>query len=148
SGEPARSGQTVFLDLNKNGILDAGEPSVTTNASGAYTFTGLTSGTYTVREVLLGGTILSTPAAGSFTLTVTGGAVLSGQNFGNVLTSITIPLTLPPTTPFPAQGSPNADYVEAIYRAVLNRNADPGGLASWAGSLNSGSMTRLQVVQG
>jgi acylphosphatase len=59
-----------------------------------------------------------------------------------------VPLTLPPTTPFPAQGSPNADYVEALYRSILNRNADAGGLASWTSQLNNGTVSRLQVVQG
>src|SRR6202035_1474343 len=55
----------------------------------------------------------------------------------------------PPTTPFPKQGktNPNADYVEGIYRAILNRDADAGGLAAWTGQLNSGGLTRLQVVQ-
>ena len=59
-----------------------------------------------------------------------------------------MPLTLPPSTPFPAQGDANPDYVEATYRAVLNRNADPGGLTYWAGQLTSGALTRLDVVQG
>jgi hypothetical protein len=56
-------------------------------------------------------------------------------------------LTLPPNTPFPAQGNANADYVEALYRSILDRNADPGGLAGWTNALNSGSLSRLQVVQ-
>ena len=30
-------GATVFLDINKNGVLDAGEPSATTDATGKYT---------------------------------------------------------------------------------------------------------------
>jgi hypothetical protein len=45
-------------------------------------------------------------------------------------------------------GNANADFVEAVYRAVLDRNADPGGLANWTGLLNSGALSRLQVVQG
>ena len=76
------------------------------------------------------------------------GSAFSNQNFANVLTSITVPLTLPPTTPFPAQGNANADYVEAIFRAVLNRNADAGGLSFWTGLLNQGTDTRLQAVEG
>jgi hypothetical protein len=38
--------------------------------------------------------------------------------------------------------------VEAVYRAVLDRNADAGGLANWTSLLNSGVLSRLQVVQG
>jgi hypothetical protein len=58
-----------------------------------------------------------------------------------------VPLTLPPTSPFPKQGSANADYIEALYRTILDRNADPGGLAAWVGALDSGALSRLQVVQ-
>ena len=120
--EPALAGITVFLDTNNNGVLDAGEPTSVTNASGVYSFSGLAAGTYTVREVLLGGSILSTPASGSYSLTIANGSSFTGKNFANVLTSITVPLTLPPNTTFPSQGNANADFVEAIYRAVLNRN--------------------------
>jgi Domain of unknown function (DUF4214) len=138
----------VYLDVNNTGAFAAGDPIATTSANGAYSFTGLAPGTYIVREVLLGGVILSAPSIGSYSLTIASGSDFSNQNFANVLTSITVPLTLPPTTPFPSQGNANADYVEAIYRAVLDRNADPGGLSSWTGDLNTGKLTRLQVVQG
>jgi autotransporter-associated beta strand protein len=148
SGEPGVVGVPVFLDLNDNGVPDAGEPTATTNANGAYSFVGLTPDTYVVRQVLLGGTILSVPSTGSYSLTVAGGSNFANQDFAEVFTSITVPLTLPPTTPFPAQGNANADFVEAVYRAVLNRNADQGGLSSWTGHLNGGTYTRLQVVQG
>ncbi len=92
--------------------------------------------------------LLSAPANDSYQVALTSGATVSGQNFADVLTSIAVPLTLTPSTPFPAQGNANADYVEAVYRAVLNRNADSGGLANWTGQLNSGALSRLQVVQG
>jgi hypothetical protein len=46
------TGVTVYLDLNNDGILDAGDWVTTTNKSGAYTFTGLAPGVYTVREQL------------------------------------------------------------------------------------------------
>jgi hypothetical protein len=42
------SGATVFCDTNGNGVLDTGEASVTTNASGKYTFTQQCSGTVVV----------------------------------------------------------------------------------------------------
>ncbi|HEV8062957.1 MAG TPA: DUF4214 domain-containing protein [Gemmataceae bacterium] len=147
-GEPGLAGQTVFLDLNNTGVLAAGAPTATTAANGAYSFTGLAPGTYTVRQFLLGGVLLSTPASGSYSVTIASGSSFNNQNFGDVLTSITVPLTLPPITAFPAQGNANADYVEAIYRAVLDRNADQAGLSYWTGVLNNGAFSRLQVVQG
>jgi hypothetical protein len=148
SGDPGLAGQTVYLDLDGSGTLQSGDPTATTDANGDYQFTSLSDGTYTVRQVLLGGELLSAPTSGSDQATVANAASVTGQNFADVLTSIAVPLTLPPSTPFPSQGSPNADYVEALYRAILNRNADPGGLASWTSALNSGAVSRLQVVQG
>jgi hypothetical protein len=147
AGEPGIAGQTVFLDLAGTGTLQEGDPTAVTDAAGNYQITISNPGTYTIREVLLGGVVLSAPASGSYSVTVSGGQKISGQNFGNVPTSIAVPLTLRPTTPFPKQGNATADYVEALYRAILDRNADPGGLASWTSQLDSGALTRLQVVQ-
>jgi Tol biopolymer transport system component len=147
-GEPGIAGQTVFIDVDGSGQLKAGDPTATTDANGNYQFAGLSTGTYTVRQVLLGGVLLSAPGNGSYQVSLTSGMGVTGQNFADVLTSIAVPLTLPPVTPFPAQGNANADYVEALYRAILDRNADAGGLANWTNLLNSGRLSRLQVVQG
>jgi hypothetical protein len=147
-GEPGLAGQTLFLDLDGSGQLKPGDPTATTDANGDYQLTGLNAGTYTVREVLLGGVLLSAPASGSDSVTLTSGQSVTGQNFASVLTSIGVPLTLPLNTSFPAQGNANADYVEALYRAVLDRDADAGGLANWTSLLNNGTQTRLQIVQG
>src|SRR5262249_15083921 len=111
-------------------------------------FTVSSAGTYRVRPVLLGGVLLGTPASGSNPVTLTSGATVTGQNFAEVPTSIAVPLTLPLTTPFPKQGNANADYVEALYRSILDRDADPFGLATWTAALNSGALSRLQVAQG
>ncbi len=46
--ERSMSGVKVFVDFNANGLRDASEPFVTTNAAGAYNLTGLIPGTYTV----------------------------------------------------------------------------------------------------
>jgi hypothetical protein len=53
AGEPGIPGWTVFLDTNQNGVLDAGETSTKTDASGNYSFAGLAGPrTYTVAEAL------------------------------------------------------------------------------------------------
>jgi len=146
TGERGLAGQTVFLDLNGNGIFEPGEPSTTTSSTGAYSLTNLLPGKYVVRQALLGGVLLTEPAGNSYSVTVASGTTLSNENLGDVLTSITVPLTTPATSPFPAQGNANADFVEAVYRAILDRNADSAGLAGWVGELNNGT-PRLQVVE-
>ena len=47
-GKSGLAGVVVYLDLNGNGSLDGGEPSEMTNGAGAYDFTALAAGTYTV----------------------------------------------------------------------------------------------------
>jgi uncharacterized membrane protein len=63
--EAGLAGATVFLDTNNNGVLDSGETSTTTNASGNYTFSNLGPGTYHVAEVLPTGfrQVTTSPAA-------------------------------------------------------------------------------------
>jgi hypothetical protein len=148
AGEPGIAEQTLYLDLDGSGQLKAGDPTAVTDANGNYQFTGLSAGTYTVRQVLSGGALLSAPANGSYQVTVMDGASVTGENFADVSTSIAVRLTLPPRSAFPAQGTATADYVEGLYRSILNRNADASGLAFWTSQLNSGALSRLQVVQG
>jgi Bacterial Ig-like domain (group 3)/Hypothetical glycosyl hydrolase family 15/Domain of unknown function (DUF4214)/SdrD B-like domain len=144
AGEPGLAGQTLFIDVSGTGILAGGDPTATTNAQGDFQF-AVAPGTYTIRPVLYGGILLDTPAGGSYQVTVTSGPINS-LNFGEVLTNIAVPLTLPITTPFPSQGNANADYVEALYRFILQRNADPTGLAYWTGLLNKGT-SRTSVAE-
>ena len=42
----------------------------------------------------------------------------------------------------------NSDYVAQLYRDVLGREADAGGLSSWTGLLNAGGTTRGQILVG
>ncbi len=83
---PARLGDRVWYDANRNGVQDAGEPGIpnvtlelysgslcsgtrlqttTTNSTGIYEFTGLSSGTYSVKFL--------PPAGYAFTLADQGG---------------------------------------------------------------------------
>jgi len=50
AGETGISGVTVYLDLNDNGVKDAGEPEDTTDANGDYEFADKNPGSYVVRE--------------------------------------------------------------------------------------------------
>ncbi len=52
AGEPVVPNATIFVDLNRNNVLDAGEPTTHTLDDGTYTFTGLPTGTYVIRELV------------------------------------------------------------------------------------------------
>jgi uncharacterized delta-60 repeat protein len=80
SGGPA--GETVFLDANNNGSYDTGEPTTTTNSTGAYTFTSIAPGSYVVRQELATTTAQALPAAGAgVAVTVTAGGTVAGASF-------------------------------------------------------------------
>lgn len=94
-----------FEDLNANGVRDSNESGLagwnitikgtdtitgttvnqttTTDVNGNYNFTGLTAGTYTLSETLKAGWVQTAPLGGTFTVTITSGASLTGLNFGN-----------------------------------------------------------------
>lgn len=91
-GEPGLSDWTIYLDLNNNGILNAGEPSTLTDATGHYAFNNLTPATYIVREVLRTGWVQTAPSAGFYQVAV-GSATAAAPNittrdFGNFPTTI------------------------------------------------------------
>src|SRR5207248_10946939 len=61
------------------------EANTTTDASGAYAFTGLTPGTYNVREVVQAGWQQTLPDGSNFVYSVTlpSGQSSNGRDFGN-----------------------------------------------------------------
>ncbi|MGY4320585.1 MSCRAMM family protein [Bradyrhizobium sp. JR3.5] len=99
--EPALNGWRVYLDLNNNGVLDSGEPSVLTgsidlngdgiagndaNEVGYYRFF-VTPGSYTIREVPQSGWTQSAPVGGDYVVTLAAGDVSHNNNFGNLQTA-------------------------------------------------------------
>lgn len=73
AGETALANWTVFLDADRDGQLDPGEISTTTNAAGNYTFANLEAGVYRVSYVLPAGWLRINPATSSVNQTVTAG---------------------------------------------------------------------------
>ncbi|HEV2688087.1 MAG TPA: SdrD B-like domain-containing protein, partial [Bryobacteraceae bacterium] len=80
STEGGLANVTVFVDKNKNGILDVGEPKTTTAANGTYTIASVVAGTYQVREIVPA-TFRAT-TANPVTVTVANGGT-STANFGD-----------------------------------------------------------------
>jgi hypothetical protein len=81
TGDSMTAGTKLFLDKNKNGILDIGEPSTTTDANGNFHFTNLGAGAYRVREIIPSGYRTTSPA-GYFDVTVPAGGIAGGYYFG------------------------------------------------------------------
>ena len=77
------AGWTVWLDLDQDGVKDASEPSTTSAADGAFSFTGLKPGSYRVREVVKPGWTLVGPASGFRTVTIISSQSVSGVCFSN-----------------------------------------------------------------
>ena len=82
TGEAGLANWKLWLDLNKNGIEDANEPTATTSTSGAYTFSNIVPGSYEVREVLQVGFARTLPASYA-TANVAPGASIASANFGD-----------------------------------------------------------------
>ncbi|TAF51701.1 MAG: DUF4347 domain-containing protein [Oscillatoriales cyanobacterium] len=82
AGELGVAGVTVFLDTNNDGILGAGETSVTTGANGSFNFPNLPAATYNVREIVPAGSQPTTPNPVSVTLAA-GQTTPATVNFGN-----------------------------------------------------------------
>jgi type VI secretion system secreted protein VgrG len=82
SGEPGLPGWTVYVDYAGDGAFSAGDPSAVTGPGGTYTITGVTAGTWTVREVAQIGWTNSFPATGNIVTVPPNGSV-SGVTFGN-----------------------------------------------------------------
>ncbi|HEX8913863.1 MAG TPA: SdrD B-like domain-containing protein [Humisphaera sp.] len=81
SGEGILAGWTLWLDLNNNGTRDTTDRATTTNASGAYSFTGLKPGTYKVNLVKQSGWRQSTGGGGTQSVAVTSAAATT-KDFG------------------------------------------------------------------
>ena len=73
-------GRTVYLDLNNDGQLDAGEPSAVTGKRGAYSITGLYAGQYVIRQILpTGWDYAGNAASAALQVTLDDGQVARGQ---------------------------------------------------------------------
>ncbi|MFW6108061.1 MAG: glycoside hydrolase family 113, partial [bacterium] len=83
-GEPGLPGRAVYLDLDDDGALGDTEPHTSSSWAGAYEFTGLAAGTYTVRQVGRPGWTLTAPGGdGSWTVPLGVDESATGRDFGN-----------------------------------------------------------------
>ena len=109
-GEPGMAGSTVFVDLDRDDVFDAGEPSTVTLADGSYSFTDLSPGAYVVREVVSPGYERTYPTTVGGILWPSG---VSNPAVGNV-NPLSITASLAKGESLPPDGQPHA----AQYRST------------------------------
>ncbi len=83
TGETGISSVTVYVDLNNNGKLDAGEPFTTTNSSGNYTLTDLPSGAIIIRQIVPSGFRQTEPTNNYGQHVTSSSTPITGANFGD-----------------------------------------------------------------
>ena len=93
--EPGLAGWLVYLDQNRNGTLDPGEPSTTTDSQGDYTFAGLAAGSYQVAVQGQSGWQPTNPANDEQTVSLVSGQDLTGVNFGDMVAPTHFSITAP-----------------------------------------------------
>ena len=83
SSEAGLSQLTVYVDGNDNGALDWNETRITTGADGTYRLFVPTAGSYVIRQVASSAWVPTAPLPNAHSLTVVGGELFTGRDFGN-----------------------------------------------------------------
>ncbi len=81
--EPVLEGWQVYVDLNNNAVLDAGEPSAVSGADGVYRVSGVAYGSSVLREIVQPGFKTTNYPNGTTTLFMFNGENRTGVSFGN-----------------------------------------------------------------
>lgn len=85
-GDEPLAGWTLYVDLDNDGVQDGGEPvAVTAEVTGAYSFSGLLAGNYTVCEVMQAGYVATPGYGGTLTVFVYNSDQKSTLNFANFI---------------------------------------------------------------
>jgi serine-aspartate repeat-containing protein C/D/E len=124
SGETGLSGVEMYIDVNKDGTIDSGDPTTTTSSTGAYSFTGLAPGVYRVREVVPSGDKLTNPTVGYYDITVESNWQITGENWGNSVPTVV---------------TSNASIAGTVYKVVSGVTSADAGVTVYLDLKDSGS---------
>lgn len=80
--ESPLAGWQVYLDVNRNTVLDIGEPTATTNIDGEYSFDSLDYDSYSVRSIIPAAWTATAPISGVASFLLLNGEARSNVNFG------------------------------------------------------------------
>jgi protocatechuate 3,4-dioxygenase beta subunit len=81
-------GVTVYLDTNNDGVLDTGDISTVTGSNGTYSFTGLASTTFHLRQVVPTGYSQTSPSSSPTSIPLATGQSVTGQNFTDTAATV------------------------------------------------------------
>ncbi len=126
--EVALAGQAVYIDLDNNGQQDPTDPARITDASGAYAFTNIHTGTYRVVDVMPAGFISADNRLGAVSSTVFQGS-LNTVDFYNLI---------------PVTGSVSGDLFDDLDGNGL-QSATESGLAGWQVYVDANSNGQLDA---
>jgi hypothetical protein len=126
--EPGLPNQMVYIDANGNGRWDPGEVSTLTDSGGAFQFTNLAPGSYTVREAIPSGLASVSTSHGVATVPTENGTTTT-VDFGVL----------------PVQQDAVTAFIADLYGAVLDRSPDGAGFDGWSRYLQNGG-SRAQVA--
>ncbi len=94
SGEVGIAGVTLYNDANNNSKLDSGERTTTSDSSGNYLFSGLSAGSYKIRQILPSGYTQVSPTNNyGQTITLSANQTVTGKNFADHSSGVTPPST-------------------------------------------------------
>jgi len=129
ANEPWLANWKIFLDYDKNGQWDPGEPSQLTNTIGSFQFTGLAVGSYTVAEEMQPGWQQTWPGgAGTHILSVQSGPIQPAcVMFGNqqIGGGLSLDWGDAPDPNYPTLRSSNGAYHIIVPGFFLGGSVDP-----------------------
>jgi hypothetical protein len=150
NGELPLAGKTMYLDLNDNGVPDAAEPTTATASDGSYVFSGLSAGSYVVREELAGGATQSYPASTKDRLFTSSYVPTPSKIYelnpatGAILNSFNAPFNGYPSLAFDGTSLYTIDEVRNVLYKI---NPDSGAVQASA-TLASGTYDGLAAANG
>ena len=154
--DPALSNWDVFLDLNRNSLMDAGEPAAVTNLAGMYTFADLQIGEYKVQQKIRTGWEVAPTFNDSQTIVVISGVDVTAADFAVYDASASAPGSLGGTiwNDVNLNGAMEADEVGLSGRQVyldLNANGakdatEPGATTDALGNYGFTGITAGSIL--
>ena len=142
AGEPGLAGRYVYADLNHDGTFDDGDTSPITDAGGFFAFTNVAAGSAGIFEAT-GLDASDRYVVDQFHTEGDGGVSIAAVPYSPIAP---VPVVPSPFTATP-DTNPESAYVRSLYLAVLGRAGGEAEVDGWMAKEGHG-MTRQEVARG